>query len=42
MCPGYLPKDDGLDPGQHEGVIRMTDDIIIHGKDDVEHDSRLH
>ena len=25
-----------------EGVIRITDDIIIHGKDDVEHDRRLH
>ena len=25
-----------------EGVIRITDDIIIHGKDDAEHDGRLH
>ena len=25
-----------------EGVIRITDDIIIHGKDDAEHDRRLH
>ena len=25
-----------------EGVIGITDDIIIHGKDDVEHDRRLH
>ena len=25
-----------------EGVIRIADDIIIHGKDDVEHDRRLH
>ena len=27
---------------QCEGVIRITDDIIIHGKDDAEHDRRLH
>ena len=25
-----------------EGVIRIADDIIIHGKDDTEHDRRLH
>ena len=25
-----------------EGVIGITDDIIIHGKDDAEHDRRLH
>ena len=25
-----------------EGVIRVADDIIIHGKDDAEHDRRLH
>ena len=25
-----------------EGVIGITDHIIIHGKDDTEHDSRLH
>ena len=25
-----------------EGVIKITDDIIIHGKDDAEHDRRLH
>ena len=25
-----------------EGAIRIADDIIIHGKDDVEHDRRLH
>ena len=24
------------------GVIRIADDIIIHGKDDAEHDKRLH
>ena len=25
-----------------EGVIGIADDIIIHGKDDAEHDRRLH
>ena len=25
-----------------EGVIRIADDIIVHGEDDVEHDRRLH
>ena len=25
-----------------KGVIRIADDIIIHGKDDTEHDRRLH
>ena len=25
-----------------EGVIRISDDIIIYGKDDAEHDRRLH
>ena len=28
--------------GQCEGVIGIADDIIIHGKDDEEHDRRLH
>ena len=27
--------------GQCEGVIRITDNTIIHGKDDEEHDRRL-
>ena len=26
----------------YEGVIRIADDIIIYGKDDAEHDRRLH
>ena len=29
-------------PGQCEGVIGIADDIIIHGKDDEEHNRRLH
>ena len=41
MYTGYLPEDDGSDP-RCEGVIWITHDIIIYGKNDAEHDRRLH
>ena len=40
MCPGYLSTDDG--PDYCEGVIAIADDVIIHGKDDEDHDRNKH
>ena len=42
LCSGILPLIDESDPQCCSGVIGITDDDIMHSKDDEEHDIHLH
>ena len=41
LCPGYLPTDDGQILECCEGAIGIADDVIIHRKDNEEHNQNL-
>ena len=42
LCTGHLSTYDGPYPTCCDGVIGTADDVVIHGKDDKEHDKHLH
>ena len=41
LLQSHLPEEDGPDPQECQGCIRIADDITIHGHTKAEHDAHL-